>query len=163
MASAGEPLLNATPRGGSNRRGGDGQTRGRFHARGGARGGAATGEATPFSRGGRNPRGGRRGRGGKDTSEQKPSQRSNGDNTAETPNGTSELPLEAKPEDDDAASDTSLSVCFICADPVKYFSIAPCNHVTCYICSLRMRALYKTKACAHCRVRVLSIKFTEEC
>jgi hypothetical protein len=31
-------------------------------------------------------------------------------------------------------------------------SVAPCNHRTCHICALRLRALYKTKACAHCRV-----------
>ncbi|CUS14537.1 unnamed protein product [Tuber aestivum] len=58
---------------------------------------------------------------------------------------------EVRPDADDAASDPDSSICFICADPVKYSSIAPCNHVTCHICALRMRALYKNKACAHCR------------
>lgn len=43
-------------------------------------------------------------------------------------------------------------VCFICASPIEHVSIAPCNHQTCHICSLRLRALYKTRACAHCRV-----------
>jgi hypothetical protein len=43
-------------------------------------------------------------------------------------------------------------VCFICASPVIHTAVAPCNHRTCHICSLRMRALYKNKACAHCRV-----------
>lgn len=43
-------------------------------------------------------------------------------------------------------------VCFICASPVVYQSTAPCNHQTCHICALRLRALYKTRACAHCRV-----------
>ncbi|KAH7391866.1 hypothetical protein BKA66DRAFT_568276 [Pyrenochaeta sp. MPI-SDFR-AT-0127] len=42
-------------------------------------------------------------------------------------------------------------VCFICASPVRHTAVAPCNHRTCHICSIRMRALYKTKACAHCR------------
>ena len=45
-------------------------------------------------------------------------------------------------------------VCFICASPVIHNSVAPCNHRTCHICSLRLRALYKTNACAHCRVRI---------
>ncbi|RPA93976.1 hypothetical protein L873DRAFT_1793263 [Choiromyces venosus 120613-1] len=58
---------------------------------------------------------------------------------------------EVRPDADDAASDPDSSVCFICADPVRFSSIAPCNHVTCHICALRMRALYKNKACAHCR------------
>ena len=43
-------------------------------------------------------------------------------------------------------------VCFICASSVVHNSVAPCNHRTCHICALRMRALYKTKDCAHCRV-----------
>lgn len=43
-------------------------------------------------------------------------------------------------------------VCFICASPIDHISIAPCNHQTCHICALRLRALYKTRACAHCRV-----------
>jgi Zinc finger, C3HC4 type (RING finger) len=44
-------------------------------------------------------------------------------------------------------------ICFICASKVEHISVAPCNHRTCHICALRLRALYKTKACAHCRVR----------
>lgn len=53
--------------------------------------------------------------------------------------------------DDSAESD----VCFICASPIEHTAIAPCNHQTCHICSLRLRALYKTRACAHCRVSQL--------
>lgn len=49
-------------------------------------------------------------------------------------------------------TETDGEVCFICASPVIHTAIAPCSHKTCHICSLRMRALYKTKACAHCRV-----------
>jgi hypothetical protein len=50
------------------------------------------------------------------------------------------------------ADESEAEVCFICASPVLHESIAPCNHRTCHICSLRMRALYKDKNCAHCRV-----------
>lgn len=46
-------------------------------------------------------------------------------------------------------------VCFICANPAAHYSIAPCNHTTCHICGLRMRALYKSNDCAHCRVCTL--------
>ena len=45
-----------------------------------------------------------------------------------------------------------VEVCFICASPVVHNAVGPCNHRTCHICSLRLRALYKNKACAHCRV-----------
>ena len=48
--------------------------------------------------------------------------------------------------------DDEREVCFICASPIDHTSIAPCNHQTCHICALRLRALYKTRACAHCRV-----------
>jgi hypothetical protein len=53
------------------------------------------------------------------------------------------------------ADESEAEVCFICASPVLHESIAPCNHRTCHICSLRMRALYKDKNCAHCRVSLL--------
>lgn len=43
-------------------------------------------------------------------------------------------------------------VCFICASNVAHTAVWPCNHRTCHICSLRLRALYKAKTCAHCRV-----------
>jgi hypothetical protein len=56
------------------------------------------------------------------------------------------------------ADESEAEVCFICASPVQHESIAPCNHRTCHICSLRMRALYKDKNCAHCRVSPLSHK-----
>lgn len=55
---------------------------------------------------------------------------------------------------DGQEEDVEAEVCFICASPVIHNSIAPCNHRTCHICALRLRALYKTRACAHCRVSV---------
>lgn len=55
---------------------------------------------------------------------------------------------QAQPSDE-----TEADLCFICASPVVHHSVSPCNHHTCHICALRLRALYKTKACAHCRVR----------
>ncbi|KAK5133634.1 hypothetical protein LTR08_007488 [Meristemomyces frigidus] len=53
-------------------------------------------------------------------------------------------------------------VCFICASAITHHSVAPCNHRTCHICALRMRALYKTKACAHCRSEAPTVIFTDE-
>jgi hypothetical protein len=57
-----------------------------------------------------------------------------------------------KGENKDGEEEVEAEVCFICASPVVHNSVAPCNHRTCHICALRMRALYKTKDCAHCRV-----------
>ena len=67
--------------------------------------------------------------------------------------GTADRKLE---REESFKSDTGQELCFICASPVVHLSIAPCSHRTCHICSLRLRALYKTKACAHCRVRSVS-------
>jgi len=47
--------------------------------------------------------------------------------------------------------DSDVELCFICASPVIHSSLSPCNHSTCHICALRMRALYKNRACLHCR------------
>lgn len=52
----------------------------------------------------------------------------------------------------DTADEDEDNICFICANPNIYYSVASCNHRTCHICALRMRALYKTKQCPHCRV-----------
>ncbi|KAK8006780.1 benzoate 4-monooxygenase cytochrome P450 [Apiospora arundinis] len=58
--------------------------------------------------------------------------------------------------------DVEAEVCFICASPVVHQSVAPCNHRTCHICSLRMRALYKNKECAHCRTASQFVIFTDD-
>jgi hypothetical protein len=69
-------------------------------------------------------------------------------NTKSSANSAGEL--QATPEG------AEVEVCFICASPVVHYAVAPCNHRTCHICTLRMRALYKTKDCAHCRVSCYS-------
>ncbi|KAG5930606.1 hypothetical protein E4U53_002200 [Claviceps sorghi] len=62
----------------------------------------------------------------------------------------------------ESGDDDDADVCFICANPVAYHSVAPCNHATCHICGLRMRALYKTKDCAHCRTPAPFVIFTDK-
>lgn len=64
--------------------------------------------------------------------------------------GDSQDPIPKEQETQSAVDEAE--VCFICASPIEHVAIAPCNHQTCHICSLRLRALYKTRACAHCRV-----------
>lgn len=63
---------------------------------------------------------------------------------------------------DAGGADGEAEVCFICASPISHHSVAPCNHRTCHICALRLRALYKTKACAHCRTEAARVIFTDE-
>lgn len=45
-----------------------------------------------------------------------------------------------------------LGLCDLCASKITILALSPCNHRMCHICALRMRALYKTRDCAHCRV-----------
>lgn len=92
----------------------------------------------------RNPRDGVRQAPKGDISEAQP----NAQNTTAT--GESTEDNQAKGAEDDVEAE----VCFICASPVVHNSVAPCNHRTCHICALRMRALYKNKACMHCRVSI---------
>ncbi|KAI9574194.1 hypothetical protein HD554DRAFT_2165703 [Boletus coccyginus] len=47
--------------------------------------------------------------------------------------------------------DTTAAVCWICAEPVKYYSLSACNHRTCHVCGLRLRALYKKLECTFCK------------
>lgn len=56
----------------------------------------------------------------------------------------------------DVSEDTD--VCWICAEPVKYYSVSECNHRTCHVCALRLRALYKKMDCTFCKVYYTSIK-----
>ncbi|KAL3476778.1 hypothetical protein BJX99DRAFT_227326 [Aspergillus californicus] len=63
-------------------------------------------------------------------------------------------------EEEDDADDAE--ICFICASKVEHNSVSPCNHRTCHICALRLRALYKNKACAHCRTEASYVIFTDD-
>ncbi|KAI1390426.1 uncharacterized protein F4822DRAFT_235845 [Hypoxylon trugodes] len=138
---------------GRGERGGRGRGRGRGRGDSSARGGGR----------GRSQRG--RGRGG------------NAPATSATPSTTSILQPEANKatqilpqphirnkstEAEGGEEDVEAEVCFICASPVIHQSVAPCNHRTCHICALRMRALYKNKECAHCRTLAPFVLFTDD-
>jgi len=53
-------------------------------------------------------------------------------------------------------------LCFICTEPVATFAVSECNHRTCHICSLRLRALYKTRNCAYCKTEQKTVIFTKD-
>lgn len=48
-----------------------------------------------------------------------------------------------------------IDVCWICAEQVKYYAVSECNHRTCQVCALRLRALYKKMECTFCKVSCL--------
>ncbi|KAF8891405.1 hypothetical protein BD779DRAFT_1610673 [Infundibulicybe gibba] len=66
----------------------------------------------------------------------------------------SELQIAAPAENEDEP------VCWICAEPVKYYSISECNHRTCHVCALRLRALYKKTDCTFCKDPQSTVIFT---
>lgn len=77
------------------------------------------------------------------------------------------LPKDAKANTEGDATGDAVTddgegeICWICAAPRQIWSVAPCNHHTCQICTLRMRALYKSKACAHCRTEYPLVLLTD--
>ena len=152
-------------------------------ARGGHEGGDnAAGEGRADAEGARGRGRGRRGRGGRGGRDRAISQSQNTatppgqDPTGEQPPpqpggvgvlGNSRLTKDAENKTGDNAegaegNDVEAEVCFICASPVAHNSVAPCNHRTCHICVIRLRALYKTKACAHCRTEAATVIFTDD-
>lgn len=131
----------------------------------------------PIRSQGQNRGGRRRGRGGANQTKQPDTPgagrgnrgrgRGGGDrnrNTNASQGAGADAPVEAteKPKKVPVATDDADDgeICFICASDVTHTSVSPCNHRTCHICALRLRALYKNKACAHCRVCCASIRRT---
>lgn len=60
--------------------------------------------------------------------------------------------METKEITEDSKSSNNEDICFICADPILYHALGDCNHRTCHYCALRLRALYKNRNCAYCKV-----------
>ncbi|KAI8332035.1 hypothetical protein BC941DRAFT_437306 [Chlamydoabsidia padenii] len=52
--------------------------------------------------------------------------------------------------------------CFICTEPVVTFAVSACNHRTCHLCALRLRAFYGTKNCVYCNTEQKTIIFTKD-
>lgn len=121
-----------------------------------------------FSRG-RGPRGGRRGRAGRGIAASSYSRRAIDTPANPDPEEPPHLPraIVSRPDPQDqskrpievSGEQLEADVCFICASNVAHQCLTPCNHRTCHICGLRMRALYKNRDCAHCRVRLLCWKY----
>ena len=166
MASTGAQEAAQVPAGGQRRGGGAGAGGGRGRGRGrGAHNGSEDGHDGIGSRGrgrggsrgrGRGNREGAGGRGGLASEKGKAPAVTPEENGQGVPTLAKPMLQQSDNEDEDA------EVCFICASPVQHTAIAPCNHRTCHICSIRMRALYKTKACAHCRTESDHVILTDE-
>ncbi|KAJ3495674.1 hypothetical protein NLJ89_g10589 [Agrocybe chaxingu] len=51
-------------------------------------------------------------------------------------------------------------ICWICAEPVKYWAVPECNHRVCHVCAIRLRALYKKMECTFCKEPQAMMVFT---
>lgn len=145
------------------RRGGSGRVRGRGRApHSGTEGRDESSAFRSRGRGGFQPRG--RGRGTREGAARHENQVEKGKIPVAEENEArpvaSSLIKPNLPQPD--SNDPDAEVCFICASPVQHTAVAPCNHRSCHICSIRMRALYKTKACAHCRTESDHVILTDD-
>ncbi|KAL7753767.1 hypothetical protein RI367_000698 [Sorochytrium milnesiophthora] len=66
-------------------------------------------------------------------------------------------PIPQGNDNKDPASDDD--VCLICTEPVQFYSVGSCNHRVCHVCSLRLRALYKSKLCPMCKTDLEEVVF----
>ena len=77
------------------------------------------------------------------------------ESTSEAPqeSSASVVPKDIEQGASAVTSSETTDLCWICAEPVKYYALSECNHKTCHVCALRLRALYKKVECTFCKVR----------
>ncbi|WVF67503.1 hypothetical protein IAT40_002259 [Kwoniella sp. CBS 6097] len=51
-------------------------------------------------------------------------------------------------------------VCFICAEPITFWSVGVCGHRTCHVCAVRLRTFYKKNDCTFCKSPLPSLLFS---
>lgn len=119
-----------------------------------------TTKSKPSRGGGGGSRGSGGRRGGRRKSQNSDPALTESPDTADTPaTPTSATPAATKPDTmventDTTPQDDDTGTCWICAEPVKYYSVSECNHRTCHVCGLRLRALWKRQDCTFCKVHL---------
>lgn len=93
-------------------------------------------------------------RGGKSRRGGNPRSNDSANNNAADMNVVEDAKEKKNPEVDIAPIESDL--CLICAEPVKFYAFSECNHRTCHVCALRLRALYKKENCTFCKVIIIS-------
>ncbi|KLO14194.1 hypothetical protein SCHPADRAFT_826837 [Schizopora paradoxa] len=73
------------------------------------------------------------------------------DDKDEADNTSKEVATETKVENVKSEAAGDVATCWICVEPIKYYSLSECNHRTCHVCALRLRALYKNMDCTFCK------------
>ncbi|CAG8468120.1 17381_t:CDS:2 [Acaulospora colombiana] len=91
-------------------------------------------------------RGGFRSNRGGQNGNHKTSRRDQRLNTLSTQNSTRHTVNFEDALDNPSPKDNSEN-CFICDEPITCYAVSSCNHRTCHLCSLKLRALYKKRNC----------------
>lgn len=81
----------------------------------------------------------------------------NANTSAENEENGKDVPAVQTQPDSQQDESQEQDLCWICAEPIKYYAVSECNHRTCHVCALRLRALYKKLDCTFCKVRIGSV------
>ncbi|KAJ1968039.1 hypothetical protein IWQ62_001488 [Dispira parvispora] len=81
--------------------------------------------------------------------------------TVDSPAGTSRQSKGKHGSRSRASAVDEKDLCFICAHKVQYAAFGPCDHPTCHVCSLRLRALYANKTCPYCKTELDTVAFVK--
>lgn len=77
--------------------------------------------------------------------------------TAREVEETQEIPAPTVETTEEEPGTEDVAICWICAEPIKYYAVSECNHRTCHVCSLRLRALYKKTDCTFCKASLFGL------
>ncbi|KAJ2073621.1 hypothetical protein GGH13_001883 [Coemansia sp. S155-1] len=106
------------------------------------------------------PKGANRGRSTKQTlRSRKDASRDNGSSNNSSGN-RGDMHAKASDDTNKGEEEEEEDVCFICADPAEFYAVGACNHRTCFRCNMRLRALFKSKACPYCKSEMESVIYT---
>ena len=110
---------------------------------------------------GRRPYSNKKARGGNNAQDAPATNRGSNNRNNRAKKNNIDIPKDREPTEQESTTITAApksetggdsDVCWICAEPVKYYSISECNHRTCHVCAIRLRALYKKTDCTFCKV-----------
>ena len=72
-------------------------------------------------------------------------------------NGSRKKRSEESHEDEDHYDD---KICVLCCEEIEFFAKGSCDHVVCFRCSSRMRALCDEMYCAVCRLELKKVSLS---
>ncbi|KAI9030830.1 hypothetical protein CLU79DRAFT_731682 [Phycomyces nitens] len=68
----------------------------------------------------------------------------------------------AEPKSSEHTDEDEEELCFICTEPIVTYAVSACDHRTCHLCAVRLRALYGIRQCAYCKAEQKTVVFTKD-